>query len=113
MNRSILLVALLGFMAAPLTYAQEASVCTSMCTSEKEQCTARAARLTDLDSKPRVEETNPFARTADNAGQISSDSGRVTERMAAQRRNRERTDACNATYKRCTSVCAPAAAPAN
>lgn len=108
MNRSILLVALLGLMAAPLAQAEEPSVCTSVCTSEKEQCTKRAGKLTELDSLPKLEEKNPFARTADGAGQVWSESARANDRRAAQRRNSERVDACNASYKRCTSACAPA-----
>jgi hypothetical protein len=102
---------MLGLMAPLLTHAAEPSVCTSMCTSEKEQCTSRAGKLTDLDSRPSVGETNPFARTANNMGQVESDSARVTERFATQRRNRERTDACNTSYKRCTSSCAQAIVP--
>lgn len=112
MNRSVLLLALLAFLAAPLARADEPSVCASMCTSEKEQCTVRAAKLTELDNLPKLEEKNPFARTADGAGQVWSDSARATERRAAQQRNSERVAVCNASFKRCTKACAPAAPPA-
>jgi hypothetical protein len=105
-NRPVLLLALLGLLAAPLSYAEEPSVCTSMCTSEKEQCTVRAAKLTELDKEPKLEEKNPFARTGD-VGQVWSESARVNERRAAQRRNSERVEVCNASYKRCTRACAP------
>jgi hypothetical protein len=112
-NRSILLVALLGLLAAPLTHAQEGSVCTSACSAEKEQCTSRAAKLAEFDRKPTVEETNPFARTADSMNQVSSEAARANERRAAQQRTSERVGACNASYKRCTSACAPVAPAAD
>ncbi len=82
-----------------------------MCTSEKEQCTARAGKLTELDNLPKLEEKNPFAQTASRAGQGWSESARVTDRLAAQRRNNERVGVCNASYKRCASACAPAISP--
>jgi hypothetical protein len=110
-NRSILLVALLGLLAASLTRAEEPSACTSMCTSEKDQCMVRAGKLTELDKMPRVEETNPFARTSNEGGGASSTASVTTDRLAAQRRSQERVGACNASYKRCNSACAPAAAP--
>lgn len=111
-KRSAFFLSLLGLMAASLAHADEPSVCKSMCTSEREQCTVRARKLTELDKLPTVEEKNPFARTADGGRQISSESVRTTERLAAQRRNRERTDACDATYRRCTNACAPVVVPA-
>lgn len=64
MNCSTLLIALLGLMAAPLSHADEPSVCTSVCASEKQQCTSRAGRLTGFDKLPPVEEKNQFAHTA-------------------------------------------------
>ncbi|MCC2974703.1 hypothetical protein [Massilia sp. IC2-476] len=109
MNRSALFLVLFGLIATPLAHADEPSVCKSVCTSEKEQCTVRARKLTELDKLPTPEEKNPFAQTAERAGQLPSVSGHATERLAAQRRNRERTDACDATYKRCTNSCAPIA----
>lgn len=111
MNRSILLVALLGLMAAPLSHAQEPTVCASVCTSEKEQCTKRASKMTELDDLPSVEEKNPFARVG-GQGQVISVAARDAERKAAQRRESERYGACAASYKRCSSACAPAASPA-
>ncbi|WP_159698578.1 hypothetical protein [Massilia sp. 9I] len=111
MNPSTLLVALLGLLAASLVHAHEPSMCTSMCSSEKQQCTSRAAKLAVFDRKPSLEETNPFARTADGLGQVSSEAARANERRAAQQRSSERAAACNASYKRCTSACAPADPP--
>ena len=110
MNRSIVLAALLGLMAAPLTHAAEPSVCTSMCASEKQQCTSRAAKMTELDDRSSVEETNPLAR-AGQLGQVSSEPARAAQRLAAQTRNRERVGVCNASYKRCSSACAPGVIP--
>lgn len=111
MPRSILLVALLGLLAAPLTHAEEPSVCTSMCESDKQQCTKRASKLTELDKLPTLEEKNPFARTSNQTGPVWSQAERATERRAGQMRNRERVEACNAGYLRCTRGCAPAVAP--
>ena len=111
MNRSALLVVLLGFMAVPLAHAEEPSVCASMCTSEKAQCTARAAKLTSLDRLPSVTETNPFARTSNETGPVYSASAAATERTAMQRRGKERVEACDASYRRCASACVPVAAP--
>lgn len=107
-NRSILLVALFGLMAAPLTHAEEASVCTSVCASEKQQCTNQARRLTGLDKLPPVEEKNQFARVA-NHGQVQSVPARAAENSEFHKRKRERLDACDASYRSCTRACAPSA----
>jgi hypothetical protein len=108
-NRSILLV-VLGLMVSALAQAEEPSVCASVCASEKQQCTARAAKLTELDDRPSVEEANPLMR-AGSGGQIISEPARAAQRDAAQKRGRERVGACNASYKRCSSACAPAVVP--
>lgn len=110
MNRSILLVALLGLMAAPLAHADEPSVCTSVCASEKQQCTSRAGRLTGFDKLPPVEEKNQFARVA-NHGQVESVPARAAEQSDFHKRKRERLDACDVSYLRCTRACAPSASP--
>lgn len=110
MKRSSLLVVLLGFMAPFLAHAEEPSVCASMCTSEKQQCTSRAAKMTELDDRPSVEDTNPMTRAGER-GQVISEAARVAQRDAAQRRSRERIGACTASFKRCTSSCTPLAAP--
>ena len=106
MNRSVLLVALLGLMA-PLAHADEPSVCTSVCASEKQQCTSRAGRLTGLDKLPPAEEKNQFARMA-NHGQVQTLPARSAENSDYHKRKRERLDACDASYLRCTRACAPA-----
>lgn len=110
MNHSILLIALLGLMAAPLSHADEPSVCTSVCASEKQQCTSRASRLTGFDKLPPVEEKNQFARVA-NHGQVESVPARVAEQSDFHKRKRERLDACDASYLRCSRACAPSASP--
>ena len=110
MNRSIVIVVVLGLMAPFLAHAEERSLCASMCSSEKRQCTSRAAKLTELDNLPSVEEKNPFARTA-NMGQVTPEPARVGERLSAQRRGSERVGACDASYKRCSSACGPLVAP--
>ncbi|KFC73732.1 hypothetical protein [Massilia sp. LC238] len=106
MNRSLLLVALLGLMASPLVHADEPSVCTSVCASEKQQCTSRAGRLTGFDKLPPVEEKNQFARVA-NHGQVESVPARAAEQSDFHKRKRERLDACDASYRSCTRACAP------
>jgi len=108
---SVLLIILLGLMTS-LAHAQEPSACTAACTAEKEQCTARASKLSELDKAPKLEEANPFARTADRNSSAWSDSARSTDRLASQRRGKERLDACTANFKRCSSACTPAVAPA-
>lgn len=110
MNPSILLIVLSALMAAPLAHADEPSVCTSVCASEKQQCTSRAGRLTGLDKLPAAEEKNQFARTA-NHGQVQSVPARAAEQSDFHKRKRERLDACDASYLRCTRACAPAASP--
>lgn len=107
MNRSLLLVALLGLMA-PLAHADEPSVCTSVCASEKQQCTNRAGRVTGFDKLPPVEEKNQFARTA-NHGQVQSMPERAAEQSDFHKRKRERLDACDASYRSCARACAPSA----
>lgn len=112
MNRSIqLVVILLGLMAASPIRAEEASICTSMCASEKEQCTIRARKQTEFDKSPAMTEKNAFARTAAHSGPKWSESERATERVATHQRDRERIDACDASYLRCTRACKPAVAP--
>jgi hypothetical protein len=111
-NHSILLLALLGLIATRMAHAQTPSVCASMCEAEQEQCSIRAHKLAQFDTSSSMEEKNPFARTANRAGRVGNESTRVTERYAAQMRARERLNACNAGYQRCTGACAPAVAPA-
>ena len=112
MKRFVVLAALLGIIAAPSVRAEEPSVCKSMCASEKQYCAKRAGRLTELDDVT-VEDKNPLAGTAK---QMRSETARDAERTDFMKRKRERLDACDASYQRCTRGCAPAisekAAPA-
>lgn len=100
-----MLVALLGIFAAPLTRAEEPSVCKSMCSDTKQQCAKRADRLTELDNVAG-EEKNPLA---DTANRMRPESAREAERMDFIKRKRERLDACDAGYMRCARGCGPAA----
>lgn len=104
MKRSILLIALLGVFAAPLTRAEEPSMCKSMCADTKQQCANRAGRLTELDTIAG-EEKNPLA---DTANRMRPESAREAERSDFMKRKRERLDACDASYLRCTRGCGPA-----
>lgn len=103
-KRSILLVALLGIFAAPLTRAEEPSMCKSMCTDTKQQCAKRAGRLTELDDV-KGEEKNPLA---DTANRMRPEAAREAERTDFMKRKRERLDACDASFLRCTRGCGPA-----
>jgi len=120
MNRLILL-GLLGLLASPMAQAiHNPAVCKPMCTVEQGKCMSRAAKMTQLDKRPRLEEINPFARTADNIPTAWSEASVRTDQLAAQRRSMERNAACTATYTRCTAACEldlvlvtqPAAVPA-
>lgn len=110
MNRSILFIALIGIMAAPMAHADGPSVCTSVCASEKQQCTSQAGRLTGLDKLPPVDDKNQFARTA-NLGQVQSVPARAAEQSDFYKRKRERLDACDTSYRSCTRACAPSTSP--
>jgi len=103
LKRFILLAGLLGLMAAHVSYAEEPSMCKSMCASEKQQCTGRADRRTELDNLT-VEDKNPLARMA-NQGQVQSMPARAAEQSDFLKRKRERLDACDASYMRCTRGC--------
>lgn len=107
MKRSILLVALLGIFAAPLTRAEEPSMCKSMCADTKQQCANRAGRLTELDNVAG-EEKNPLA---DTANRMRSETARNAERTDFMKRKRERLDVCDASYLGCTRGCGPATPP--
>lgn len=109
MKRSILLAALLGLMTAHAVHAEEPSMCKSMCASEKQQCTGRADRRTELDNLT-VEDKNPLARMA-NQGQVQSMPARAAEQSDFLKRKRERLDACDASYLRCTRACAASVTP--
>ena len=103
-KRSILLVALLGIFAAPVIRAEEPSMCKSMCADTKQQCAKRAGRLTELDNITG-EEKNPLA---DTANRMRSETAREAERTDFMKRKRERLDACDASYMRCTRGCGSA-----
>ena len=107
MKRSILLVALLGILASPLTRAEEPSMCKSMCADTKQQCANRAGRLTELDDV-KGEEKNPLA---DTANRMRPESAREAERNDFMKRKRERLDVCDASYLRCTRGCGPVTSP--
>lgn len=104
MKRFVVLAALLGIIAAPVVRAEEPSVCKSMCSSEKQYCAKRAGTLTELDDVSG-EDKNPLSRTAN---QMRPETARAAERTDFMKRKRERLDACDASYMRCTRGCAPA-----
>lgn len=107
-NRSILLFILLGLLAAPVARAvQDPVVCKATCTAEQGKCMSRAAKMTELDKRPRLEEVNPFARSEGGVPTAWSESSVKTDGLAAQRRSLERNEACVASYTRCTAVCEP------
>lgn len=129
MNRSILLLipilTLIGLLAASTAKAvQDPTVCKSVCTAEQGKCMSRAAKMTELDRRPRLEEVNPFPRSEGGMTPQWSASSVKTDQLGFNRRILERNEACTASYTRCTAVCepdlivaakqapAPAAAPA-
>jgi len=107
-NRSTLFLTLLCLLAAPAARAvQDPAVCKSMCTAEQGKCMSRAAKMTVLDKRPRLEEVNPFPRGEGGMSAVWSESSVKTDGLAFQRRSLERNEACTASYTRCTAVCEP------
>lgn len=104
MKRLTLLAALLGVFLSPLTRAEEPSMCKSMCASEKQQCTNRAGRLSELDDFAG-EEKNPLA---DTANRMRPETARAAKQADFTKRKQERLGACDTRYLRCTRSCAPA-----
>jgi len=106
MNRIHLLAAVLGMSLSAAAFAVEPGVCKSMCSTEKQECRAKAKRLTELDREVLSvpESKNPFDRS-NNAGQVASVATQANERADAHRRVSERTGECDATYLRCTRAC--------
>jgi len=107
-NRSILFFTLLGLLAAPAAWAvQDPVVCKATCAAEQGKCMSRAAKMTELDKRPRLEEVNPFPRNEGGMSAAWSESSVRTDGLAIQRRSLERNEACVASYTRCTAVCEP------
>jgi regulator of extracellular matrix RemA (YlzA/DUF370 family) len=106
MNRSKLLMAVIGMTLSTAALAAEPGVCKSMCTSEKQECRQKATRLSDIDSDVLAvpESKNPYDR-ANNRGLVASVATQERERSDRYRRISERTGQCDATYLRCTRAC--------
>lgn len=106
MNRSKLLMAVLGMSLSAAALAAEPGLCKSMCASEKQECRAEAQSLTELDRDVLIppESKNPYER-ANNAGQVASVAAQAHDRADDYRRGSERKGRCDATYLRCTRAC--------
>jgi hypothetical protein len=106
MNRSKLLMAVLGMSLSAAALAAEPGVCKSMCTGEKQECRAKAQSQTELDRDPLItsDTKNPYDR-ANNAGLVVSAATQAHDRADDYRRGAERKGQCDATYLRCTRAC--------
>lgn len=96
-----------------LAFADDASVCNSLCTSTRKECRARVPLAVDLDRTLKVgnTETNPHARVAGQAQPVAADA-RVRDRSEYESRRTERNGMCDDSYNRCVRSCASPAAAA-
>jgi len=99
---SLLLTALMGSAAM----AAEPSVCTSLCSEQKNVCRKQAQRSTELDSNPLI---GTAPRNSDERTLAKLQDGtleqRGRERSDFQKRKSERDSACNDSYLRCSAAC--------
>jgi hypothetical protein len=110
MYRIKLMLALLGLALGAASHAGEPGLCKSICTNDKQECRAKAKRLTELDREVLAapESKNPFDR-ANNVGAVATSEARARDQADANRRVSERNGQCDMTYLRCVRACdAPA-----
>lgn len=108
MHRLALSALLLTSFAASLVHAQEASICTSLCNSERRQCLKDALSATREDESPliEIEDKNPHARVVSRI-QGQPEPARVAQRSDFERRRQERSRVCETSYRSCNRACAP------
>jgi hypothetical protein len=101
------LLAALAIAFPALASAADASMCTSLCASDRKECRAKVPRAVDLDRTLQVdnEEKNPLARAA-TRGQPVPSVDRIRDRSEYESRRVERNGMCDDTYARCTRSCA-------
>jgi hypothetical protein len=106
MIRAIILAALFAAALPAAQAADEPGFCKSMCGSERQECKATARKMTANDDllERSTTEKNPFANTASHT-QGQSEQARVADNASFQRRQSERSGACEDTYLRCTRAC--------
>ena len=107
MHRLALFCALIGLGGAGWCRAEEPSLCTSLCASQKQECKRDALEATENDTSNllEMEEKNPYARNAARA-QVVPEMTRTAERSAFQKRKQERFDACDTGFRQCNRACA-------
>jgi len=106
MKRFTLLAIVLGSMWAGAACAADASVCKSMCSTERRECRAQVRELAAEDGQPLLEmyERNPLARAAQE--QVPAPVGRALDHAGTQARRIARAGKCDEAYQRCVRACA-------
>lgn len=106
LHHLVLLCTLMGLGATGPCRAEEPSLCTSLCASQKQECKASALEATAHDTSPllEIEDKNPYARNAAR-GQVVSEITRTAERSDFQKRKQERFDTCDTRFRQCTRAC--------
>ncbi|MBQ5940266.1 MULTISPECIES: hypothetical protein [unclassified Massilia] len=104
MHRLALLCLALGLGCA--AHADEPGLCTSLCSTQKQECKANALEATENDTSNFFEmrEKNPHARAAAQ-GQPVSDMTRTAERSDFEKRKQARFNACESKFRQCTRAC--------
>ena len=113
MRRLILLLASLNLAVPGIALAEDASLCSSLCTSARKECRTKVPLAVDLDNTLKIDNgtKNPMARAVAQGVPASPDT-RVRERSEYESRRAERNGMCDDTYARCTRGCANPAAGA-
>lgn len=104
MHRLALLCLALGLGSA--AHAGEPGLCTSLCSTQKEECKANALEATENDTSNFFEmrEKNPYARAAAQ-GQPVPEMTRTADRSNFEKRKQERFNACESKFRQCTRAC--------
>ena len=107
MTRFALSMTLLCLALPGAVRAADASMCSSMCTQQKQECKAKVPRRVEIDRIALIppEEKNPLARSATRAPVVDPDE-RSRERADIAKHTAERAGMCDDSYLRCTRACA-------
>lgn len=106
MKRFTLLAIMMASTWAGAAYAADASVCKSMCSTERRECRAQVRELAAEDGKPFLEmaERNPLARAAQE--QVPAPAGQALDNAGTQTRRIDKAGKCDEAYQRCVRACA-------
>jgi hypothetical protein len=106
MKRFTLWSIMMAALWAGAAHAADASLCKSMCGTEKRECRANVRELAEEDGKPVIDmpERNPLARAAQT--EIPRESARALDNAGNQARRMDKAGQCDAAYLRCTRACA-------